>query len=222
MGGASPRAVAHVSLQQIRQRACATFLRDRRAPRSDVRARPRRAVVHAFSECIPGLGGARAADRSGVRSGGTKPPWPTIAIRPLTGRWAARCGCAATSDQSVIELERAIDLSPNFALGHYALSFVHSQAGDPHAAISAADHSRDLSPFDPLLFAHARRTRDVARPSGVDSRKPPNGPAKLRPAPTRMPTSWRSPLTAWRSQVGSTKRARMPPRSARRCRTTAS
>ena len=55
--------------------------------------------------------------------------------------------------QSVIELERAIDLSPNFALGHYALSFVHSQAGDPHAAISAADHSRDLSPFDPLLFA---------------------------------------------------------------------
>jgi DNA-binding SARP family transcriptional activator len=55
--------------------------------------------------------------------------------------------------QSVIELERAIDLSPNFALGFYALSFVHSQAGDPQVAISAADHSRDLSPFDPLLFA---------------------------------------------------------------------
>ncbi len=55
-------------------------------------------------------------------------------------------------DQSVIELERAIDLSPNFALGHYTLAFVHSQAGDPGTAISAADFSRHLSPFDPLLF----------------------------------------------------------------------
>jgi DNA-binding SARP family transcriptional activator/Tfp pilus assembly protein PilF len=55
-------------------------------------------------------------------------------------------------DQSVVELERAIDLSPNFALGHYTLSFVQSQAGDPHAAIASSDHSRHLSPFDPLLF----------------------------------------------------------------------
>jgi TolB-like protein len=55
-------------------------------------------------------------------------------------------------DQSVIELEQAIDLSPNFALGHYTLAFVHSQAGDPHAAIASSDHSRDLSPFDALLF----------------------------------------------------------------------
>jgi DNA-binding SARP family transcriptional activator len=55
-------------------------------------------------------------------------------------------------DESVVELERTIDLSPNFALGHYTLSFVQSQAGDPLAAIAAADHSRHLSPFDPLLF----------------------------------------------------------------------
>ena len=55
-------------------------------------------------------------------------------------------------DQSVVELERAIDLSPNFALGHYTLSFVQSQAGDPHAAIASSDYSRHLSPFDPLLF----------------------------------------------------------------------
>jgi DNA-binding SARP family transcriptional activator/TolB-like protein len=56
-------------------------------------------------------------------------------------------------DQSIVELERAIDLSPNFALGHYTLAFVHSQGGDPHAAIRSSDHSRHLSPFDPLLFA---------------------------------------------------------------------
>lgn len=56
-------------------------------------------------------------------------------------------------DQSYGELGQAIDLSPNFALGHYTLAFVHSQAGDPETAISASDHSRHLSPFDPLLFA---------------------------------------------------------------------
>jgi DNA-binding SARP family transcriptional activator len=55
-------------------------------------------------------------------------------------------------DQSIIELEQTIDLSPNFALGHYTLAFVHSQAGDPDAAITSSDHSRHLSPFDPLLF----------------------------------------------------------------------
>ena len=55
-------------------------------------------------------------------------------------------------DESLGELERAVDLSPNFALGHYALSFVQSQSGDPQAAIAASDHSRLLSPFDPLLF----------------------------------------------------------------------
>ena len=56
-------------------------------------------------------------------------------------------------DQSIAELERAVDLSPNFATGHYTLAFVHSQSGDPKAAISFSDHSRHLSPFDPLLFA---------------------------------------------------------------------
>lgn len=55
-------------------------------------------------------------------------------------------------DGSLLELERAVDLSPNFALGHYALSFVHSQSGDPKSAIGSSDHSRHLSPFDPLLF----------------------------------------------------------------------
>ena len=56
-------------------------------------------------------------------------------------------------DQSVTELERAIDLSPNFALGHYALAFVHAQGGDPSAAVAFSDQSRHLSPFDPMLFA---------------------------------------------------------------------
>lgn len=54
--------------------------------------------------------------------------------------------------QALVELETAVDLSPSFALGHYTLAFVHSQSGDPQLAIEASDHSRHLSPFDPLLF----------------------------------------------------------------------
>ncbi|HET9642463.1 MAG TPA: hypothetical protein VFP68_03675 [Burkholderiaceae bacterium] len=55
-------------------------------------------------------------------------------------------------DQPLVELQTTVDLSPNFALGHYSLSFVHGTAGDPAAAIEASDHSRHLSPFDPLMF----------------------------------------------------------------------
>lgn len=55
-------------------------------------------------------------------------------------------------DESVAELEQSVDLSPNFAMGYYTLAFVQSQAGDAEAAIAASDHSRNLSPFDPLLF----------------------------------------------------------------------
>jgi DNA-binding SARP family transcriptional activator/tetratricopeptide (TPR) repeat protein len=54
---------------------------------------------------------------------------------------------------SLAALERTVDLSPSFALGHYALSFVQAQSGDPRMAIGSSDHSRRLSPFDPLLFA---------------------------------------------------------------------
>jgi TolB-like protein/DNA-binding winged helix-turn-helix (wHTH) protein len=67
-------------------------------------------------------------------------------------------------DQSVLELNQAVDLSPNFAQGHYTLAFVNCQAGDPVAAISSADQSRQLSPFDPMLFGIlASRAMALAR-----------------------------------------------------------
>jgi tetratricopeptide (TPR) repeat protein len=56
-------------------------------------------------------------------------------------------------DQAITEVGRAVELSPNFATAHYTLAFLHSQSGDPRAAIEFSDHSRRLSPFDPLLFA---------------------------------------------------------------------
>jgi DNA-binding SARP family transcriptional activator/Tfp pilus assembly protein PilF len=55
--------------------------------------------------------------------------------------------------QSESELEKTIELSPNFALAHYTLGFVRCQSGDPEAAIVSLDYSRRLSPYDPLLFA---------------------------------------------------------------------
>jgi DNA-binding SARP family transcriptional activator/TolB-like protein len=54
--------------------------------------------------------------------------------------------------ESVSELQRSIELSPNFALGHYTLGFVEAQSGDPRLAIEATNTSRQLSPFDPLQF----------------------------------------------------------------------
>jgi DNA-binding SARP family transcriptional activator len=68
------------------------------------------------------------------------------------------------NESAIEELERSIDLAPNFSLAHYTLAFVHSQAGDPAAAILAADRSRTLSPFDPLLFGTlASRAMALAR-----------------------------------------------------------
>jgi TolB-like protein/DNA-binding SARP family transcriptional activator len=54
--------------------------------------------------------------------------------------------------ESVTELQRSIELSPNFALGHYTLGFVEAQSGDPRLAIQASNTSRELSPFDPMQF----------------------------------------------------------------------
>jgi len=64
-------------------------------------------------------------------------------------------------DESISALTRSIELSPNFALGHYYLSFVHAIVRDARTAISAADYSRHLSPFDPMLLGMLA-TRAVA------------------------------------------------------------
>jgi DNA-binding SARP family transcriptional activator/TolB-like protein len=56
-------------------------------------------------------------------------------------------------EQALLELQECVSLSPNFALGHYTLAFVHGQSGDPRVAIASSEWSRKLSPFDPLLFA---------------------------------------------------------------------
>src|SRR4029450_5708525 len=63
------------------------------------------------------------------------------------------------AEESISALTQSIDLSPNFALGHYYLAFVHAIVGDARAAISAADYSRHLSPFDRCCSACSARGR---------------------------------------------------------------
>lgn len=55
-------------------------------------------------------------------------------------------------DEAMVELRQSVELSPNFALGHYMLGFVQGTSGDPSQAIASADTSRALSPYDPMLF----------------------------------------------------------------------
>jgi tetratricopeptide (TPR) repeat protein len=91
-------------------------------------------------------------------------------------------------ERSLSELGDAVELSPNFALAHYSLSFVHCQSGDAAAAIRYADRSHDLSPYDPMTFAmlgakalaHARLGQyDQAADWGIKATLRPNAHAHI-------------------------------------------
>jgi TolB-like protein/Tfp pilus assembly protein PilF len=91
-------------------------------------------------------------------------------------------------ERSLGELGDAVDLSPNFALAHYSLSFVHCQSGDAAAAIRYADRSHRLSPYDPMTFAmlgakalaHARLGKyDQAADWGIKATLRPNAHAHI-------------------------------------------
>ena len=150
-GNAPPRALAHVPLHAGRQSRGGPFFRQSRRARPDVFARLRRPLVHAFPECVPGLDVARRCGSASRRDANL-----SLAAddRDPAAHWAIgrACWLRGTHSEAVAELRLAIELSPNFAAGHYSLAFVEAQAGDPHAAIASADQSRLLSPYDPLLF----------------------------------------------------------------------
>jgi DNA-binding SARP family transcriptional activator len=54
---------------------------------------------------------------------------------------------------SLHALNEAVTLSPSFAIAHYTRGFVESQTGDAAVAVHATDVARQLSPFDPMLYA---------------------------------------------------------------------
>ena len=55
-------------------------------------------------------------------------------------------------DQSLGWLQRAVEINPNFAQGHYATGIAALMAGTPFDSHGAADRARALSPIDPLLY----------------------------------------------------------------------
>ncbi len=105
-----------------------------------------------FQEAFLGWGEARAAMEAAYRiaSQGVMAD-----ERDPSAHWALGRAQWLRGQQreAIAELEQSVDLSPNFAHGHYTLAFVQAQSGDAQAAIAATDHSRRLSPYDPLLFA---------------------------------------------------------------------
>ncbi len=60
---------------------------------------------------------------------------------------------AGEQEECVRELQRAIDLCPHYAAGHYMLAFVHGQSGDARFALESADRSMQFSSYDPMLHA---------------------------------------------------------------------
>ena len=121
-------------------------------------------------------------------------------------------------DKSLAELGTAVDLCPNFALGHYALAFVHCQSGDPAsrsdrrtARGGSARSTRSCSPCSP-----PERSRMLA---SARSRRRPTGRSRRQLARTLTPTSRRLPSIAWRQRAGWARHAASPPRSIGRGRT---
>jgi TolB-like protein len=51
------------------------------------------------------------------------------------------------------ELQKAVDLNPSFAMGHYSLAFALYFAGLNEESQQAASRAQSLSPYDPMRFA---------------------------------------------------------------------
>ena len=59
----------------------------------------------------------------------------------------------AAEDDALRLLRLAIETSPSFSHGHFSLSFMQAQSGDPNDAIASSERSQLLSPLDPMLCA---------------------------------------------------------------------
>ena len=203
LGGAPPRPVAHVPLQP----APTTSARGTSSSMA-VRLDPTFARAHAglsfthFQNAFLGWERARAGDRARLRGRRAQPhgrrsrpgralgdgPRAVAARRGATSRWSSSSA--------------AVELSPNFALGHYTLAFVHAQS---RRSASRHRRGRPLAPAEPVRPAAVRDARRARH--GAGSAGPVRGGRRLgrqgaRRGRTRTRTSWRSPPVAWRSPVG--------------------
>jgi len=63
------------------------------------------------------------------------------------------CWLQGNIEDSLGWLERAVALNPNYAQGHYALSWASTMLGDGAAGGAFVDTAMTLSPLDPFLYA---------------------------------------------------------------------
>jgi TolB-like protein/DNA-binding SARP family transcriptional activator len=75
--------------------------------------------------------------------------------RDAMGHWSLGRAqfLAQQHDLALVSLQRALQVNPNYAQGHYARGFVSLHSGIPAEAIPELEAAQRLSPFDPLLFA---------------------------------------------------------------------
>ena len=215
VGRASSRPLAHVPLQPVRQRAGPAFLRARGAARSDLRARPRRPLLHHWQNAFQGWGQRETGDRPGVRGRRTERDGrrsrPRRALGDGTRALAARpsrpvAGRAGAGRRAQPELRpRPLHAWPSSI----------RPAGDPACRDRIGRPVAPAQPVRPAAVRHARLARHGARCASAGSRRPPTGASRPRPVRTRMRTSWRSPPAPWRWPAGWTRRATIWPRSAR-------
>ena len=149
----------------------------------DLRPRLCRPVLHALAERLSSAG--RDREPESERAFEAAGQGLMVDDRDPAAHWAMGRALWLRGGHDAVRRSswsRAVDLSPNFALGHYALSFVHSQSGDPRAAIRSSDHSRHLPPFDPMLFGMLGRAPWPMSASASSTRRP-TGPLKAAARP---------------------------------------
>ena len=75
--------------------------------------------------------------------------------RDAMGHWSLGRALflARRHDDALAAIDRALDVNPNYAHGHYFKGFIGIHASLDEEALPAIDSAQRLSPFDPLLFA---------------------------------------------------------------------
>jgi len=65
-------------------------------------------------------------------------------------------------EPALIHLSKAVDLNPNFALGHAGLGYALACSGQPERGLEAVDRAQRFSPRDPFLAIYAPTVRYMA------------------------------------------------------------
>ncbi|MEJ1962334.1 MAG: hypothetical protein WDO56_12635 [Gammaproteobacteria bacterium] len=136
VGGLSPWPVAHVSLQRRRQRPRGAFLPEGPAPdRTFARAHAGLSFTHFQNAFLH-----RIADRDAEIARAFDAAGESLVAddRDPAAHWAMgrALWLRGRQDESIVEIEKSLTLSPNFAIGHYTLGFVHSHVGATRAGPS--------------------------------------------------------------------------------------